>query len=216
MTDETLNPPVADADAQRKAELMAEGERHGLKFDKRYSVKRMEDLLAEKKGGAAAKAVTPEEPKPAPVAKPSEPDLKPTASSKGMLTTMDMTLPGDLERAEDERRILMERATSLGIANEIRPGANADAVRDHIMRHVANKANEMRQREELDKRRAAGAVIEKVSVRVLRLGDGKISKGIHVPGVGDACFVRGDIIDNVERKRADELELNGMVEIVGG
>lgn len=215
MTEETPNPQQADADATEKRRLLeAEATRLEIKFDKRYSDKRLADMIAEKKGEAPAKAAA-EEPKAAPAVKTSEPELKPTAP-KGMLTTMDMTQPGDLQRAEDERRILMERATSLGIANEIRPGANADAVRDHIMRHVANKADEMRQREELDRRRAAGPAIEKVSVRVLRLGDNKISKGIHVPGVGDACFQRGDIINDVSRTRADELELSGMVEIVGG
>ena len=59
MTDETLTPPVADAEAVRKAELTAEGERLGLKFDKRFSVKRMEDMIAEKKGEAVAPPAAP-------------------------------------------------------------------------------------------------------------------------------------------------------------
>lgn len=49
MTEDTLNPPMADADAQRRTELHAEGEKLGLKFDKRFSIKRMEDMIADKR-----------------------------------------------------------------------------------------------------------------------------------------------------------------------
>jgi hypothetical protein len=128
---------------------------------------------------------------------------------------MDMRQAGDLQKDEDERKLLMDRAMTLGIANEIPPRANNDTIRNHIMRHVANKADQMRQREEVDRLRAAGPQLQMTSVRVLHLGHDKISKGIHIPGVGDARFQKGDIIQNVEYGRARELENTGMAEIVG-
>lgn len=56
----------------------------------------------------------------------------------------------------------------------------------------------------------------RVSVRVLPKGDGKISKGIHVPGVGDLSYVKGDSISDVPLRRAEELEAKGYVEIERG
>ncbi len=85
MTDETLTPPVADAEAARKAELTAEGEKLGLKFDKRFSVKRMEDLIAEKKGEPVA-------PPPAiEAAKPAEPQ-EDVAALKARLAAAEAAL----------------------------------------------------------------------------------------------------------------------------
>jgi hypothetical protein len=249
MTTDTLTPPVADADAaEKRRQLETEAAQRQIKFDKRYSDKRLADMIAEHD---AKQAMVPAGPRvevfvkevdavvtasetarandttiaeldalrkrnaeleAAAAAQPAPP---PYSAPKGMLTTMNMRQAGDMQKDEDERRLLMDRAMTLGIASEIPPRANNDSIRDHIMRHVANKADQMRQREEMDKLRAAGPKHEFVSLRVLHLGHNIISKGIHIPGVGDACFQKGDIIENVALPRAQELEATGMGEIVG-
>lgn len=241
MTDETPNPSQTDADAQAaRAALEAEAAELGLKVDKRFSDKRIADMIAEKKGATPA-APTPE---PAPeisatdvaqnddiealkqrlaaaeaalAAKdkpPEAPPAQPYNAPAGMSTSMNMPSTGVLGREEDERRLLMERAVSLGIGNEIRPGANADGIREAIMRHVATKADEMNQRAEADRIKALGPQATLVTIRVLKSGDGKISKGIHIPGVGDAHYVKGDLIEGVLKKYADHYEDIGYAEIV--
>jgi hypothetical protein len=247
MTDETLNPSQTDADAQAKrTALETEAAELGLKVDKRFSDKRIADMIAEKRGETPA--VTPPTPpytghldvareqdgmvplselealqaklaeaNAALAAKdkaPEEPPPQPYNAPRGMTTSMNMPSSGVLGREEDERRLLMERAVSLGIGNEIRPGANADGIREAIMRHVATKADEMNQRAEADRIKALGPQAQLVTIRVLKSGDGKISKGIHIPGVGDACYVKGDLIESVLKKYADHYEDIGYAEIV--
>lgn len=53
---------------------------------------------------------------------------------------------------------------------------------------------------------------EVVTCRVLKNGDGKISMGVHLAGVGDAFYEKGEEFD-IERSIADELEDRGFVEI---
>lgn len=55
--------------------------------------------------------------------------------------------------------------------------------------------------------------VGRVKVRVLKAGDNKISKGIHIPGVGDLCYKQGDEITLV-RENAKQLEARGFLEIV--
>lgn len=67
--------------------------------------------------------------------------------------------------------------------------------------------------------RQAAIVAEKpenipiVQARVLPMGDGKISMGIHVPGVGEAHYERGETFSVIETV-ALALEDRGFVEIV--
>lgn len=68
-------------------------------------------------------------------------------------------------------------------------------------------------------RQAAGALanpqaVEKVRVRVLKLGDGKIAMGVHIAGIGDAHYERGEQFD-IELPIAQSLEDKGYVEIEG-
>lgn len=53
-----------------------------------------------------------------------------------------------------------------------------------------------------------------VSCRVLKNGDGRVSMGQHVPGVGDAFYEKGETF-RIERGIAVELEDRGYVEIEG-
>jgi hypothetical protein len=53
-----------------------------------------------------------------------------------------------------------------------------------------------------------------VNVRVLPLGDGKISMGVHIGGVGEAFYEKGEIIQAMPEPRAQALEGVGYVEIV--
>jgi len=67
--------------------------------------------------------------------------------------------------------------------------------------------------------RQAAVVAEKpeaipvVQARVLPMGDGKISMGIHIPGVGEAHYERGETFSIIETV-AMALEDRGFVEIV--
>jgi len=51
-----------------------------------------------------------------------------------------------------------------------------------------------------------------VRCRVLKAGDGKISTGEHLAGVGDLTYARNDVF-NMPRPVGEELENRGLVEI---
>jgi hypothetical protein len=64
------------------------------------------------------------------------------------------------------------------------------------------------------KTKVAPQTIERVKVRVLPNGDGKISMGVHIAGVGEAHYERGEVIPNVLKDTAQDLEARGFAEIV--
>ena len=213
MTDETLTPPVADAEAVRKAELTAEGERLGLKFDKRFSVKRMEDMIAEKKGEAVAPPAAPA------VTQPDEgPSLSQLAAELAALRRENEALkaqpqpapvrsgppPGTLTSLQmgaspahdsDELAAAWRRATELGLSGAIPKGAGLEQVMKRITDHLAAKAQEQQILEEQARRREAMPQQKMVQVRILKKGDGKVGKGVHLPGIGNACYRWGEIVE---------------------
>jgi len=68
-------------------------------------------------------------------------------------------------------------------------------------------------------RQAVAAVTEAVEedlvdIRILPLGDGKVSMGIHIPGIGDAHYERGEIAKGWLRENAEALEQRGFAEIL--
>lgn len=231
MTEDMLTTVQAQAETDRKAVLIAEGAALGLKLDKRYSEERMQEKINEAKAGPAPVAAAPA---PAPnaelealkaklaeaesalAAKAAEPAPQPYNAPQGMTTTMNMNLPGVLAREEAERRVLMERCTMMGIGHLVPPRANNDGIREMLGRHMAERAQKMASEEAASRLRAAGPVARFVEMRVLPLGDKKISTGIHVPGFGDEYFSRGDIIPNVPLDTARTHERNGYGEILGG
>jgi hypothetical protein len=92
----------------------------------------------------------------------------------------------------------------MSIANQVDATAQAAidlALRKRAARQAAGQLN-------------APRVIEKVRVRVLKLGADKVSMGIHIAGIGEAFYERGEEFE-VERQIADSLEDIGYVEIVG-
>lgn len=231
MTDETPNPEI-----ERKKALIAEGAARNppLKMDMRWSVKRMEDALA---GGEAVAAPQPQAVEPAAdpeaelaalkarmaaqtreleearaelAAKPAD------AAIPNMTTSMSLSLPGDLARQEAERKMLMDRCMQVGIAHLIPARANCDSIRDILGRHMAEKAQKAAAEEAAARIKAKGPAEQFVKMRVLPLGDKRISRGIHVPGFGDEMYERGDIIENVPLATAKTHEANGMGEILIG
>lgn len=54
---------------------------------------------------------------------------------------------------------------------------------------------------------------EDVTVRVLKKGDGKISMGVHIAGIGEAHYEAGETFV-VSLPIAEELEERGFVEVV--
>lgn len=68
-------------------------------------------------------------------------------------------------------------------------------------------------------RQAATEIKEKaapdlVDIRILPLGDGKVSMGIHIAGVGDAHYEKGEIAKGWLRENAEALEARGFAEIL--
>lgn len=53
----------------------------------------------------------------------------------------------------------------------------------------------------------------KVKARVLPMGDGKVSMGVHIGGIGDAYYEKGEIIPALPEPVAKVLEARGYVEI---
>jgi len=230
MTDDMLTPHSADTEAQRREELMAECARLGIKTDRRFSIRRMEDLIAAKLAPAVEEDANIEEAAPsiadlaaelAALRRENE-ALKARAEAAksnqpvGMLTTAQMLSPGQLGREEDERRQLMEQASRLGIAREIRPGLNNDGIRDRIMARMAEQAAIQAVLDEQDRLKAVKAPEARVTIRVLPLGDKKISKGVHIPGVGDVKYSYGDLVPDVLISAAKVHQANGYAEIVAG
>jgi hypothetical protein len=228
MTEDMLTTVPAQAETDRKSMLIAEGAALGLKLDKRYSEERMMERINEAKAGPAPVVATPApnaelealkaklaEAEAALAAKAQEPAPQPYNAPANMTTTMNMNLPGVLARDEAERRVLMERCTMMGIGHLVPPRANNDGIREMLGRHMAERAQKMAAEEAASRLKAAGPVARFVQMRVLPLGDKKISTGIHVPGFGDEYFSRGDIVPNVPLETARTHERNGYGEILG-
>lgn len=110
--------------------------------------------------------------------------------------------------AEDPeaRAEVMKTAHEAGMDLEDLKGRPIDVVLSMIGKHMTEQAV----------KRAQGVPKEvgRVQVRVLKKGDNKISKGIHVPGVGDLRHKHGDTL-TITREAALQLEERGYVEIVG-
>lgn len=209
MTTETLNPPQTDTEAERKAALKIEGEKLGIKFHPRHSAQRMADMIAEHKAGPPVQAA------PAPVAQAvAPPQPQPYSVPPGTTTMANISVPGQLAREEEERRRLMDRCTQLGIAHTIPPRAGPDAIREIMGRHMAENAQKIAIKEAEARVKAKGPETVFVQMRVLPLGHNKISKGIHIPGIGDEMYERGDVIDMLDIKIATEHELAGRGEIL--
>jgi len=228
MTEDMLTTVPAQAETDRKSMLIAEGAALGLKLDKRYSEERMMERINEAKAGPAPVVATPApnaelealkaklaEAEAALAAKAQEPAPQPYNAPANMTTTMNMNLPGVLARDEAERRVLMERCTMMGIGHLVPPRANNDGIREMLGRHMAERAQKMAAEEAASRLKARGPVARFVQMRVLPLGDKKISTGIHVPGFGDEYFSRGDIVPNVPLETARTHERNGYGEILG-
>lgn len=68
--------------------------------------------------------------------------------------------------------------------------------------------------------RQAAAVLKEnevpdlVDIRILPLGDGKVSMGVHVAGIGDAHYEKGEISKGWLRENAEALEARGFAEIL--
>lgn len=217
MTTETLTPPMADTEADRKAALKAEGERLGIKFHPRHSAQRMADMIAEHKaGGSVAPTPAPVQTAAEPAAAVTQPQPAPPPYNvpPGTTTMANLTAPGQLAREEEERKRLMDRCTQLGIAQMIPPRAGPDAIREIMGRHMAENAQKIAMKEAEARVKQKGPDTVYVQMRVLPLGHNKISKGIHIPGIGDEMYERGDIIDMLDAKIAQEHELAGRGEIL--
>lgn len=113
---------------------------------------------------------------------------------------------------EIEHDALMAEADRLRISSVIPKKASVEAIREHIERHMAAKSQEQQILAAQAAQKAAAGPVDMVRARVLKMGDGKISRGIHIPGKGDLKHAFGEII-TVERKIAVDLENRGYAEI---
>lgn len=112
--------------------------------------------------------------------------------------------PGPVEdpvaRAE-----VMKSAHEAGMDLEDLKGRPLDVVLSMIGKHITEQA--------VKRTQGVQAEAGRVEVRVLKPGDNKISKGIHIPGVGDLCFKYNDRLP-LTREAAKQLETRGFVEIL--
>jgi hypothetical protein len=233
---------VDDPIIARKRALIAEGAARNppIKLDMRYAVDRMEDMLAGKTVTPAAKAPAPA---PAPArAEPAKPDpevelkamqekmaaqqreldeARKALAAKaagpaysvppGTLTSNDLGPSPAVQ--SDELALAWRKATELGIAGALPKGASIDQVMKRITEHLAAKAQEAQILEEQARIKAAQPYQKMVRVRILKKGDGKVGKGIHLPGIGNSCHRWGDIVEFTQ-DIAKAQEDNGYVEII--
>ena len=215
MTEDALTPPMADTDAAAKrAALEAEAARREIKVDKRFSDKRISDLIAEHDAKLAAPTAATTPPAPpadtgpslaqlaaelaalkrendALKAQPPAPPVR-TGPPPGTLTSLDM---GQSPASQsDELAAAWRKATELGLAPAIPKGAGVEQVMKRITDHLAAKAQEQQILEEQARRREALPQQQMVQVRILKKGDGKVGKGVHLPGIGNACYRWGEIV----------------------
>lgn len=110
--------------------------------------------------------------------------------------------------AEDPvaRAEVMKSAHDAGMDLEDLKGRPLDVVLSMIGKHMTEQAVKRTQGVQTD--------VGRVEVRVLKAGDNKISKGIHIPGVGDLCYKHDDRL-TLPREAAKQLEARGFVEILG-
>jgi hypothetical protein len=94
--------------------------------------------------------------------------------------------------------------------NKFRPTSKGHGA-EHLAKEAALRAKAAKQAAVV---KAEAAPVELVSARVLPLGDGKISMGVHVGGIGEVHFDKGEIIPPFPRERAEELQVQGWVEII--
>ena len=141
MTEDTLNPSVTDTDAAAKrAALEAEATRLDIKFDKRFSDKRLGDMIAEKKGETAPPVATTvaEGPSLAQLAAelaalkrenealkaaPPAPVAAPVRSGPPPGTLTSLQMGASPAHDSDELAAAWRRATELGLAPAIPKGA---------------------------------------------------------------------------------------------
>jgi hypothetical protein len=158
----------------------------GIEVNKDWTAEQIQSAInkAEKAAKDAEKAAADEAAKPK-AAKPAEPE--PTEEEAAM-------------RAE-----IMAEAHKAGMDLDELKGKPVDEVLNLIGKHIGEQAT----RKDAEANVAPG----KINVRVLKAGDNKISKGIHVPGVGDLRYKHNDTL-KVTRQAFAVLEGKGFVEEV--
>lgn len=84
--------------------------------------------------------------------------------------------------------------------------------RQNVSRHEQNEALRKKAARQAAKVDAPEVPPDIVECRVLHLGDGKISMGEHVSGVGEVHYEKGETF-KAERSHAEWLQNKGYVEI---
>jgi FKBP-type peptidyl-prolyl cis-trans isomerase len=113
------------------------------------------------------------------------------------------------DRAARQAQAQLDATAELARAQQAQEGTTAeDDARERAARQAAAQ--------EAPKERPKGRFNAKpVSVRVLKAGDGKVSRGQHIGGVGEDHYERGEVF-SVATSIAQELEDRGFVEIQDG
>lgn len=223
----------AEIEAERKEEAIIYAERVGAKIDKRWNSEKIEsaalaaEIAAEEAAKKAAEAANPPAPAPQPPAPQEDTDARSAIMKQAHDLGMDLDdLKGrplddvismvgkkatetTLER-QSQRRQILEEAAKVGLDVNDKDLLSKP---DEDILELIGIAQTSRMRA-LQTNSGRAVAPGKVRGRVLPKGDGKISKGIHVPGVGDLRYKHGDIVPNLERRAAKELEDRGFIEIV--
>jgi hypothetical protein len=110
---------------------------------------------------------------------------------------------------EETRKALLKEAIEIGLKVDKRWS------NDKLLEMIGNKRTEEAQVQAVTQAKAqikSATATDTVSARVLPMGNGKISKGIHIPGKGDLTYNTGDTL-TTERTLAEGLQNKGFVEI---
>ena len=200
---------------------------HGLDVHSRHGVPKLREILAE--AGVSADNIRPN------ASQAAEDQRKAEALelAKEAGINVDETWPAEriekavedaLDRADDTPEVVPEAPQdSIDTDDPVRQEILAEAKKvgmnlvdlegkgnDTILALIGAHVSEQALRQEEAKEQAG-----KVSVRVTKKGDGKLSKGIHVPGVGDLTHPQGTIL-KMNKDVALQLEDRGFVEIQDG
>lgn len=222
----------AEIEAERKEEAIEWAERVGAKIDKRWNAEKIEsaalaaEIAAEEAEKAAAAAAQPPAAPPAPAPATENADDRAAVMKQAHELGMDledlkgrpledvismvgkMSAETALERQSQRKQILEEAAkVGLNVNDQEFLKLSDEAILEQIGAAQTARVRALQSN--------GGRAVEpgKVRGRVTLKGDGKISKGIHVPGVGDLTYKRNDIVPNLNRRSALELQDRGLIEI---
>ena len=188
----------------KRQELEAQATEYGISFDDSSTNGDLETAILEAMEKAVAEETAPE---PAPEAKPA-PEEKPEPENA--------TLEGDdgpISAEEPEKlpkiEALHNKLVAYGVAKEECPSdiAECEMLLQQVLQARRQAAEKRQKKDEGD------YYGKKAKVRITKMGDGKVSTGRYIAGIGNLCYAQ-DQMPIIPLLSAEDLEARGFVEIL--